>query len=71
MSIHIIDTFRDCNRCFIDAVFSKEKWNEYIDYYLPYAREEIEYDVSKYNFKTDILPILNNVCLKKEEMIIW
>ncbi len=41
MSIHIIDTFRDCNRCFIDAVFSKEKWNEYIDNYLPYAREEI------------------------------
>lgn len=70
MSIHIIDTFRDCNRCFIDAVFSKEKWNEYIDNYLPYAREEIEYDVSKYNFKTDKLPVLNNVYLKKEEMII-
>ncbi|MBS5116148.1 MAG: hypothetical protein KHY88_10760 [Erysipelotrichaceae bacterium] len=55
---------------FYRCSFSKEKWNEYIDNYLPYAREEIEYDVSKYNFKTDILPVLNNVYLKKEEMII-
>lgn len=44
MSVRIIDTFQDIDQCFTDAGFCKEKWDQYIRYYLPYAKKMIEKD---------------------------
>lgn len=69
MSVRIIDTFQNIDMCFTDTEFSKEKWNQYISYYLPYAKEMIEKDGAEYNFEEDVLPVLNAVYDKKEEII--
>lgn len=69
MSVRIIDTFQDINECFTDAGFCKEKWNRYISRYLPYAKETIEKDGMEYNFEKQVLPVLNAVYDKKEEVI--
>lgn len=69
VSVRIIDTFQNIDMCFTDTEFSKEKWNQYISYYLPYAKEMIEKDGAEYNFEEDVLPVLNAVYDKKEEII--
>lgn len=69
MSVRIIDTLQSIDKCFIDTEFCKEKWNQYISYYLPYAKEMIEKDGAKYNFEKQVLPVLNAVHDQKKEVI--
>lgn len=69
MSVRIIDTFQDIDKCFTDTGFCKEKWNQYISYHLPYAKEMIEKDGAKYDFEEQVFPVLNAVYDKKEEVI--
>lgn len=69
MSVRIIDTFQDINKCFTDTGFCKEKWNQYISCHLPYAKEMIEKDGAEYNFEEQVFPVLNAVYDKKEEVI--
>ena len=69
MSVRIIDTFQDIDTCFTDTGFCKEKWNQYISDYLPYAKEMIGKDGAEYHFEEQVLPVLNAVYDKKEEVI--
>ena len=68
MSVRMIDTFQGIDKCFTDKGFCKEKWDQYISDYLPYARETIEKDSAEYHFAQQVLPVLNAVCDKKKEI---
>lgn len=67
MSVRVIDTFQDMGKCFTDTGFCKEKWDQYISHYLPYAKEQIEKDGAEYKFEEQVLPVLNAAWNKKKE----
>lgn len=60
MNVCVIDTFQDMRKCFTDTGFCKEKWDQYISHYLPYAKEQIEkgHVWHKQN-RTAAFPLLN------------
>lgn len=68
MSIRIVDLFIDIDHCFINNVFSKEKWDDYILMHLPYAKTVIEEDIEKYNYEAQILPVLNNMYIDTDRL---
>lgn len=68
MSVHILDTFQEIGFCFHENGFCKEKWNHYIQDCLPYAKEMIEQDAVEYDFKKQVLPVLNRVYDRKKEI---
>lgn len=68
MSVHILDTFQEIGFCFHENGFCKEKWNRYIQDCLPYAKEMIEQDAVEYDFKKQVLPVLNRVYDRKKEI---
>lgn len=68
MSVRIVDTYPDIEKCFTGSGFSKDLWNDYIDHYLPYAKELIEQDCSEYDFDEQVLPVLNAVCKNRDAL---
>ncbi len=70
MSIRIIDTFLDVKNCFTPTGFCKQQWNQYINRYLPYAKEIIENDAKGYDFEKEVLPVLNSVYKNYEKAVL-
>lgn len=56
------------DKLFINGVFSIEKWKVYIENVLPGLGKLVLNDSSGYDFKKDILPIINNVYNNQERV---
>ncbi len=67
MSLRIIDTFQNIDKCFTATGFCKKNWDLYLQCHLPYAKEAIEKDSAEYDFEKQVLPVLNNAYREKEK----
>lgn len=57
----IIDTFSMIPNCFIDNKFNIERWEKYCNSISPELVDKLTTDIADYDFKSDILPVLNSV----------
>ena len=66
--MNVIDGAKNVKFCFEDGVFSKERWNTYIEEIYSGARSVIESDAEDYDYAHDILPVLNLVYSELEKL---
>lgn len=64
----ITDTFFQAGACFANGVFSKARWDHYMENCLPHVREMVEQDAAGYDFDREILPVLNQAGQQPEKL---
>ena len=64
--MRVINTFDKIQNCFIDDIFNIDCWRKYTKDFSRELSEKCEQDSGKYDFKKDILPVLNNVMLNRK-----
>ncbi|MBE6608734.1 MAG: hypothetical protein E7633_09295 [Ruminococcaceae bacterium] len=66
--MNVIDGAKNVKFCFEYGVFSKERWNTYIEEIYLGARSVIESDAKDYDYAHDILPVLNLVYSESQKL---
>ena len=63
--MRIIDTFGTMSSCFIDDQFDLEAWRKYTKTFSCELSEKCEQDSEQYDFKKEVVPVVNDVFRKK------
>lgn len=59
--LEILDTWDTVFTCFQDGRFSLKRWEDYADAAMPGLKEKVLEDTAEYDFRRDILPVLQNL----------
>ena len=59
--LEILDTWDTVFTCFQDGGFSLKRWEDYVDAVMPGLKEKVLADTADYDFRRDILPVLQNL----------
>ena len=63
--MRIINTFDTISSCFIDDQFDLEAWRKYTKTFSCELSEKCEQDSEQYDFKKEVVPVVNDVFRKK------
>lgn len=66
--MQIIDSVKDITTCFENGLFSKRKWEIYIEKVYPGLKNLLEADAASYDYEREILPVLNAVYSSREKL---
>lgn len=67
--MRIINTFDKIPGCFKNSAFDLDAWRVYARAISPELGEKCERDSREYDFKNDVLPVVNNVLLNRDAAI--